>query len=830
MDDSMIKKPIHCLLWAVIFVTLVLFPSDTCGSIVYSFDFSNRIIIDTIKSPQGNKYLKIDGDNLWTYGKPGEPEIPYTTLRFLVPDNATNFSVEINNISEVESLITQLPVYPIQDEIAINDYSADMFTPPDDKAYQNHHNSFSAEFIEDSWIEGKYHIATVSVTPLSFNAALNEIQICGKMSISLNFNENNTQSNNINRSNDSNFIDISDVVVNPDFLPNDKYKSTNGTNIVNEEPSRYYIISERELMPALHELSLWKTQKGYKVITKAIEDIYEDVNYGIDTNTDIMDEAASLRKYLQDEFQNHGTFFCLLVGDHKTNVPIRKLKNKGSTDNVGGINGDAYVPTDDYFSDLSDDKYQLYKDEYGIYVDNLTSIGFTPSIYIGRLLCHSREQIANYISKLILYESHPGYGDSEYLDNTSLFVQYDGKYYYSDTKKEMDSIFTNVECFLDSKITDNNASDNPTGEFMLNKINSCGYNSLMGHGEPSTIACSGRRGIGSEWEYIKALNSYSYETGETQISKSPYLENSGLDKMSNFDKPSIIYTLACTTEPFDVYNDGFEFDLSHTMASSYTVGGLYGGVAYLGNTRSGYWSLSPVLERLFLKFIKKNNKIGVAEALSKYSYSPSGISAYYVLHGHNLIGDPEFELWRSCPRELDVSLSYSNNGFSVRGEDLNGCKIIQTDGNGNASVCEITDSKSITHIDSDNNIGSIGIFKSGYLPIVVLDCINQNLEDCDKEFIVRTASFGMNLSDKNKSVEIGANAKLSIKAIDGVYLGSCLKIKSNGILDINSNKIVNIIGSAVSEGGNLIVSGEKVTIGNCFHVEKGARFSVNKKD
>ncbi len=833
MFNTLITPHQVCLRIVYLVILTIGISSSMKASIDYEFNLTESVLkFDTVQSPNGQKYLKISGNDFWNDGEAGEPEIPYTNIRFLVPDNATDFSVQITDTDKITSTHPDIRLYPIQKEFSINDYTSDMFTEPDENAYETYSSHFKVQVMEDSWLEGKYHVVTLAIKPVSYESVSNTLSVCRKMSIKLDFSE-NTILGLKKKSNDTvGYININDIVVNPESNNKDM-KSSLEPVFGEKSPGRYYIISERSLLPALLDLATWKTQKGYIVTLKSIEDIYEDPRYEINQDTGIMDNAASLRRYLQDEKDEYGGFFCLLVGDHKTSMPIRKVRNYYSNNS----NGDNYLPTDNYFSDLSKDDWELVWDKNGLYVCDTYKTEFSPDIYVGRLLCHTREQISNYTSKLLLYESNPGRGNSDYLDHATVTVQFDGANDYDNDgqpeyKKILDrmkSTFTSVDSLMDCRIFDDNAFGSPSGKEMLAKLNESGYASLIGHGEPSTIACSGKREESYIWEYVKALNSYSYNEDpilrQTNITHD--CDDNGLDLLNNINSPSIIYTFSCTTCPFDIYNSGSViFDLPHTMASSYTVGGLYGGVAYLGNTREGYFTYSSVLEGKFLDNVKYNRKIGVAEALSKYLYTNNK----HVRHTHNLIGDPEFEMWLHKPYKLDVDLLWQNGYISLNKSDQFEGVVITNDGAGNIRICNYKKSPYINlpYFNDHDKMVSVGIFKTNYLPIVKLDCYNQHLSNCKKRFVVRDATFGTG-NENASNVTIGEEAYVSVRTIDKAECGKFLKISDGGNLEIFSDKSVNIMGSTIETGGNMNVTGERVLISNGFSVEFGGSVTINKR-
>ena len=810
----------YCLAWLMAGIVGIL-PMTVNASIQHICNFSEIIRIDTIDSPSGQKFLKFSGDNVWGSGETAHPEIPFAVVRFLVPDNAVGFSVKITGTDDVKTHSVDLPLYPVQQAVPINEYTSDMFTEPDFNAYRNHESSFDAKIIEDSWLEGQYHIVSVAVSPVAYSALSNSFDICGSMAINLQYEEKSAPAKKRSSNAVRGFVDIANLVVNADAAEKVREKSIPSVDDEEIEPDRYYIISERALLPALEELAAWKTQKGYIVTLKAIEDIYEDSRYKVNPSAGIVDEAASLRKYLQDEATEYCPFFCLLVGDHHTKMPIRKVCDYPTSD----PNSDFYIPTDNYFVDLSKDNWNLTWNENGLYVCDINKTKFSPYIYVGRLLCHSQEQISNYISKLILYEANPGRGKSEYLNQASVTVQLDGLYCYNYIIERMESTFPMVDSLLDCMILDKSAYGSPTSQEMLATINRSGYCSLIGHGEPSTIACSGKLKESHRWEFVKALNSYRYDEDSNKVQTliKNECKNNGLDLLTNFDYPSIIYTEACTTCPFDIYNSGnMTFDITHTMASSYTVGGLYGGVAYLGNTRKGYTGYSANLEFIFLNSIQNNPKIGIAEALSKYQYTGDE----RVRHAHNLIGDPEMEIWLGRPDKLNVTPIWQNGYISIGGNDQLGSRVILNDGMGGIKAFDFKReiSHNLPYINSNDRMVAIGVYKTGFLPIVSLNCDNQSLTDCVKRFVVRDAHLGL----ASTSVNIGKGADVAIKTVDNAECGRSLIVSDGGTLSIKSDKSVSISGSSVSSGGKMTICCEDISISNGFSVELGSRFSINK--
>lgn len=824
----------HSWPYLLMLVMSVWYTMGVKAGIIHRQDFSaSDFDVWTMTAPNGHTFSKVSGKDMFVSGEIGQPEITYKVIRFLVPDNAYDFKVTVEDIGVTSPFLLDNAIYPVQKAVPINDYNDDMFTFPDKEEYRNLKTSFRAEILDESRLEGRYHIVSVGLWPFVYSGNEKEFELCTSLSINLDYKENTLFKQKSSTSYTKGFINISDIVVNAEHSQSTAPQSISVSGIGNttetQDLPRYYIISERNLLPACEDLATWKSQKGYYVVTKAIEDIYEDTRYKVGTNG-IVDEAASLRKYLQDEFFQYGTFFCFLVGDHHTRMPIRKVyyDNPHSSTNV--YEGDKYIPTDIYFSNLSENEWNIYKDQSGFFVDDYENVSFNLSIYVGRLLAHTPEHVRNYTSKLILYECNPGRGNSDYIGNASMFVQIGTNSTYPTTIQKLSNTFEKVETFLDSKISSEDAVGYPTGELMLKKINESGYLSLSGHGEPSTLACSGRTKHSYEWQYIKALASYQHDSDpvNSQTNITNKCDNNSLDLLNNINSPSVIYTVSCTTTPYDVYNSGdLIFDVPHTIASSYTVGGLYGGVAYLGNTRSGYSGSSATLEQKFLDEIISYPKVGMAEAISKYKY----IGDKRIRNAHNLIGDPEFELWLNKPScLLDVRVSWSETDISVCGSDAMGSTVIINDGTGGIRSFKNDESQpSFVEYPGGGKMEALGIFRPGFLPIVKINCFADKVENCNKKFIVRDASLGCVQYGVSPKVTIASDAYVRIRAVDSIETGSSLYVSQDGALILQCDKDINLGGSHVETGGTLTAKGKKVVLSNGFCVNSGGSLAINQK-
>ena len=196
--------------------------------------------------------------------------------------------------------------------------------------------------------------------------------------------------------------------------------------------------------------------------------------------------------------------------------------------------------------------------------------------------------------------------------------------------------------------------------------NHYGLVSWFCHGSPQSIS------VASPLD-----NKCKYEGKHQLVYKDSYIggceadsKDNGLDKLTNTDHPSVIYTVACTTTPFD----DFKHDSSQkNLGEAFTVLNQTGGPNYLGNTRYGYVSPSTNLFNQFIDAIVNSYKyhFGEAEAISKQNYS-----SHYLRLSHNLIGCPETELWTDIPSEFsDVEITEENGDVTVNTGGVSGANI-----------------------------------------------------------------------------------------------------------------------------------------------------------
>ena len=316
-------------------------------------------------------------------------------------------------------------------------------------------------------------------------------------------------------------------------------------------------------------------------------------------------------------------------------------------------------------------------------------------------------------------------------------------------------------------------------------------------------------------------------------------ERNSVTDMYNHDSPSIVYSTSCSNVPFDELWNNWPYP---NLAQVFTVGGKWGGPAFLGYTRYAYFlqstNPSPVgtgpstkLENYFFENLKVHKKIGIAESFAKMTLN---IDKTYYEDNFNqvLIGEPEFEMWLGKPQIMSVIPQWSGNAFSFSGDYPDGLRISLSDGIGNVKTMLVNEATN-TNIWDASVYGKDYLFSawaSGYLPVIRYFGQNNTLTDVTKKFIVRDAILGGDYSTTDSKFSVGSGASLSVDAIDAIETTGRFEVTDNGNVALQCDRSVTLEGSTVKSGGSLSVKAQKVTLKSGFKVEKGGSFkiSVNK--
>lgn len=820
---------------------------------------------------EGERYTRLSHPGLLFSSHEGAPELPVCYFSFLVPPEATDFRVTAVPTETESPRHLRSRIYPVQRPCPTRSDYVSEFMAPDDAAYALHDGGTKAWVDDEQWIENHWRIVRVGVIPMAYDHKGLTITPATRISVSLDYSlARKGSSDNWRSTTPGNCQlqempwDIGAFVVNPGDFP-ESYRmpvaKLPATLEENAYSNNYVIVVPEALAGAAQRLADWKAQKGYKTTLATVESILSDSNYRPDGTNGREDKASSLRNYLKDKFNQIGRFFCLLIGDYRTSMPIRYKAEHAQSYTIkhkSMLQSSDYSPTDSYFERLSEEWNLKHDSRLDAYVIGEYEPWKSPDITAGRLLCSRPEQIHAYTEKLILYETDPGKGDPAYLNNAFFFeqrfaenrmVDEDGveKEKRVDTEKSMRG---EAQIVLDSVgvfpkhvvvLTDNSPEGvrpfTPTSLQVLEGMESSGFISWHGHGEPHRIGIrGGYHGYEVEQAFIHADSQYctrSKEDFSQSSSLMPEDAYNGLDLLENPTRPGIVYSISCTNVPFDCYvtqdslgNLTKTYDYEQNLGSAYTTSRMKGGVAFLGYTRAGWVKYSAEMERYFVKALQLHPQIGVAEWMSKINY-PTGNTLKFR---HHLIGDPELSMWLGVPSTLKVEIQPTTTGIAVSGPELRGATLSIWNGDNNSSSRNVLHADEVLinrPSDNDTNFSIYGIWKRNALPLLHMQLYPGSSQGHETPIHVNTCDFSSYLDHEHPFI-MSPEASLDLSVKNEICISDGLKLNKGNNIALDSQKSITMASLEVPQGCTLNLRSKETILGAGFSIERGAEVTIDK--
>ena len=765
--------------------------------------------------------------------------VPVDNIIISVPYNATNFRIEfkeniyyyileetrLDSINQHNELgdITLLQPNELEGRFSLLDF---------EPAHRCSINSYG-------FVYGDNKIVKLNILPVSYNSTVHAYKFISEGTIKLKYDIDNSIIPPIIRYNiDTKAADLATIkpsVMNGSSMMGHSYICNNP--IINNDSTQhslptyeYCIITNHELEPAFRKIVAMKRQKGLSAGIVCMEELMNSPicnggDYQGNSISSIADSAGVVRQYLKYAFQSEtAPTRYVLMGGKAPYSPVRFAHSNNATNTDNG-----HVSTDIYFSNLSLNwvhRSSIFdeQNENEYVVSNYVNTVYSPfflDLITGRLLCSTKEEVDNYSNKLYKYTFNPGNGESSYLTKVTFedagnfcedyFVRNLAKRYFGDN---------NVNYI-------NNANEHLNGTQFIDYLNTNKSNfvSINAHGDTQSIKILASSS-GTLSAVLKALNSYPVENW-IQVE-----DGNGLDCLANKNEPFILYTLSCSTMPYDKALNIEGSTTTHgkyNFGESFTLGKNYGGPAYLGNTRESFLNSCNILEHDFLKSLlyKKAYSLGLSEALSKlfhYNY----YKYEHTILTHNLLGDPEFEMWTSEPQQYTgITISQYNSYIIVDGISASDT-IAYCDNDGN--VGRTFGTNGFDYIVGISPTASIMVYNHDHIPYIApLKLQNCNINNSQ---YVYASSFSAGKSiipnATNGNVTIKNGAIYEIEATDDVLLGEGFIVESGATFAIKTPGKVTIDGCVFQSGAKVKIESGNVEVIGKFTAELGSKVEMTQ--
>lgn len=782
------------------------------GRVSHSIRISTSTLILTDTVINNLRYVLPQIEGLWNTGEPGNPSLPIMDLVFSVPQNSTNYKIEIA-IHKYEHIKLNALPYPQQAPVLTNE-------SPDESNF-THLNIAGFNNIEtipekqikiegDSFLGGFNKIVRINLIPLLYKPLENAFELATDFTVDLFWDEDKIPSSITYPNNALRIEELKketmDLVINPDDVSTNSIdidnKLKNQSNKSQKEIYDYLIITSFELSHAFEKLAAIRKSKGYRTRIFLIEDILNDERFEEgDVVSGINDDAGKLRAFLTHAYEEFSTKYVLLGGDYSI-IPVRF-----------GYGNNRLISSDLYYCELNQ-SWGVNKNGNIGYCYDMTD--FDCELAVGRLTCNTEDEVFNYIDKLEIYEFNPGNGDMAYLDNAFIAVGagllkcYYGNYSYKPINEAYANVFEHITENLQEPCTE------PSGREVVDHLNEgqFGYVDFLAHGSPEAVATTE--------DHDKKCTTEIQNRGINALDRENlYLvsENgNGLDCIKNKYYPNWSFSMSCSIMPLQYSERQLDCDttLSYNFGESYILGKNYGGIALWGHTEDGWMSEGNRAHIEFFKLLHNTisenqfTEIGPLGCKIKSLISRDHLNKLQ----HNLMGDPLINIWCKKP-----TLALDIHSDSVTSMFLGQINLFKP------SIIQRESILSTSFEKSDNVIYTV--YGPNILPYIYPLTITGINFNYNSSFYVNQLTLGTNeaYTPDNPDVSFLENSKITIYSLGKIDFKGTVILEKGSVLTIDSNKPVTIKNTSIKNGAELIIKAPSISIDTNFHVESGGKFN-----
>ncbi len=337
----------------------------------------------------GKEYSKVSIPGLVNHMKKGYPQVPRIAKSVIIPSDK---KMKVRIIEKDIERLKALPIVPSKGNISRSVSPASV--PYTFSDFYSSGDVFPTELVSlsEPFIIRDFRGITVYVNPIRYDARNEELMILRKLVVEI-YSEGVALSD-IKKSLDVRPNSVAFTNLYKDFFVNYSERKLR-YDTLEENADRMIIICADQYVSEMDSFLIWKRRKGIPT------DLYSLSVVGSDT--------ASIRSFIQNQYDSLGVTFCLLVGDGNELPPAA-----GTVGLAAGRDADpvyAYTDGGDYYPDL----------------------------FIGRFSSNGgfADNIRNQVMRSIKYERNPQEGEDWY--NKGLMVA-------SDETDDYDSVMDKQRC------------------------------------------------------------------------------------------------------------------------------------------------------------------------------------------------------------------------------------------------------------------------------------------------------------------------------------------------------------------------------------------------
>ncbi len=639
MELSSFMKRIFILVFLAFFLLTYskALPASQTATKSFTLDIRSNVLstdIESLEVSKINGYTRVQISGLSNFALPGQPLLPFKTVRFLLPYGKDIEDVEVS-WSNRKVVYGSYFVEPAQQPIPLSFKGVVKPTEPDAAVYSST-DPFPGKQYEIVSVQNLrgFKIAIINLFPVEYIPSTGQLAYYENMTLNLKLAPtNDALPYDLYRGIESDIQLVRESVDNPDAVSSYPLNKTVPLATVD-----YLIITSDAFASysgenSLSDLAAHKQSLG---LTTAIVNATTWGGYSGSRPDGGTDNATRIRNCIIDNYTNNGTQYVLLVGDadyadSDTGGTLSGEREAAPIIPVRGLYGaegsttDQSIPADLYYACLGG---TYDNDADGIYGETTDGVGggdvdLEAEVFVGRAPVDSTAELANFVKKTIAYEnSTASYRSKVVMAGEQLdTITYGGDYLdeikngssangYT-TRGMISTGFFEFESLYD-KISDWATSD------LVGKLNSG----------------------------IHVLNHMGHATN-TLLGKT--FSNTDADALTNTDY-FFGYTQGCYSGAFDNRDSSKSYETSDCILEHLTTGSN-GAVAFIGNSRYGWYSPgstdgpSQRFHREFWDAVVYEGKTNMGKAMQDAKQDNVGLVSADGAHRWsyfevNLLGDP----------------------------------------------------------------------------------------------------------------------------------------------------------------------------------------------
>ncbi|MEO0079810.1 MAG: C25 family cysteine peptidase [candidate division WOR-3 bacterium] len=550
--------------------------------------------------------------------EPGKPQLPFWTLTLVIPQGSRVAKLDVVPGPSADILCQEM-VWPAQPMVPVSRSEPLPFVPPDPSVYGSS-EAWPAELGQIGPVGTKsgFRLVTVNLYPVRYHPVEQRLTVFQSLKVTVSYEADpDAQQERLTKRQVQLFSQgVRMLVANPEDV--DRYAPA--VRSADFGTYDYVIITNSTLEPAFQPLVNWRTRKGYSTIVRTTS--------WINSNYSGRDLQEKIRNFIRDYYQNQGTMWVLLGGDHSI-VPSRQARTycSGETGNI---------PCDLYYADIQWSWDGDNDNIFGEYGQDTTDLYY--DLYIGRASVDDTSQVRIFVNKVLTHEQNP---PTDYLRRILL-----------------------VDAFLWTGYNEDQSNDS------IENITPSGWSDVRIHDPGNTTMV--RDSLNHGFQFCHMVG-HGNDVGIYHNSTA-YYSNSVISGHNNGSRVGLINSIAC-------YPGNYEY--SDCLAENSHNCGTGGAHSVIMNSRYG-WGPGPgpnppgPSEKLDIRFYDfffnhDTMPIGLTHAVSKEVYrnvANAGDGAWrWCYFELNLFGDPLLLMYENIPTPLTASfpnpITVGNQNFTV---------------------------------------------------------------------------------------------------------------------------------------------------------------------